>query len=189
VRYFCCQSVQKYLPAYDEIFPRIAVAVPNARFVFLNTRPRATEIFRRRLGAAFSRYGLWVMDYCRWVPELGQAAFSALIRDSDIFLDTIAWSGCNTALDALRHHVPIVTLPGELMRARHALAILQIAGVMDTVVHTVDEYVTMAARLGLDSGLRADISARLAAGAARVFGDQAPVRALEAFLTDVFERA
>jgi len=182
VRYFCCQSMQKYLPMYDEIFPRIAMAVPNARFVFVNTRPRATEILWQRLGAAFGRYGLWMMDYCRLVPTMGTAAFSALIRDSDIFLDTIGWSGCNTALDAFRHHVPIVTHPGEMMRGRHALAVLRSAGVMDTVADTVDDYVTIAARLGLDDGLRANISARLAAATSRVFGDQAPVRALEAFL-------
>ena len=188
-RFFCCQSSQKYLPAHDDIYPRIAAALPGARFVFLNAWPRATETLWRRLDAAFARHGLVGATYCRFANAMPHAVFAALLRDSHVFLDTPDWSGCNTVLEALRYRVPIVTFPGEMMRARHAAAILGQAGVTETIAGSIDEYVDFAVRLGRDADWRDSVAARMQAGADRVFGDLAPVRGLEDFLTEAVARA
>ncbi len=49
--FWCCQSLFKYLPQHDDIFPRIAGEVGLCKFVFIkNPRSeRITEVFRRRL--------------------------------------------------------------------------------------------------------------------------------------------
>jgi protein O-GlcNAc transferase len=184
VRIACCQSLPKYLPEHDDIFPRISLQVPTARFLFVGTQRRGMEILSARLDAAFTRYGLAFDAFCRFVETLPVARFSAMIRNAHIFLDTPLWSGCNTTLDAIGHAIPIVTMPGPMMRGRHGSAILTLAGVTDTIARTPDEYISIAVGLAKDVAWRGEISARLAAGRAQVFGDTSPVRALEAFLMD-----
>jgi predicted O-linked N-acetylglucosamine transferase (SPINDLY family) len=189
VRISCCQGLSKYLPMHDEIFPRIAQQLPMARFLFVAVDQRDAEILARRLDAVFARFGLSSVVHCRFAPVMTAPSFSSMIRDSHIFLDTLVWSGCNTALDALGHGIPIVTLPGDLMRGRHCLAILTIAGVTETIARSLDDYIAITVRLGQDPAWRAEISARTKAGAARVYGDTTPVRALEDFLTDAVAKA
>ncbi len=189
VRLLCCQATAKYQPEHDDLYPRIALELPNARFLFIDMGQRNKDILWGRLFTAFAHHGLDATIYCRFMPTLPQAAFSALIRDSHIYLDTIGWSGCNTTLDAVGHHIPVVTLPGATMRARHSLAILSIIDVTDTIVHTIDDYIAMVVRLGRDLAFRQAISARLAAGKSRLYGDITPVQALEAFLEDAVDRS
>ena len=54
VVYWCCQSLYKYLPRFDGIFARIAAAVPDARFLFIEYPhgQRVNAIFRERLAAS-----------------------------------------------------------------------------------------------------------------------------------------
>jgi predicted O-linked N-acetylglucosamine transferase (SPINDLY family) len=99
-------------------------------------------------------------------------------------LDSIGWSGCNSTLESLAHNRPIVTFAGELMRGRHTAAILQMMGLGETTARTVDDYVAIAVRLGRSAAERAAVSARIAAGKHRVYGDRACIAALEAFLDD-----
>ncbi|MGQ9837251.1 MAG: hypothetical protein ACUVRV_04620 [Cyanobacteriota bacterium] len=56
-------------------------------------------------------------------------------------LDVILWSGGNTTLEALPYELPIITLPGSLMRGRHTYAILQQLGIPDTIAHSLEDYV------------------------------------------------
>src|SRR5262249_58926998 len=58
--FWCGQSLYKYLPRYDDVFPRVAQAVPGCQFVFV-VHPQgepATEPFRRRLEPVFVTDGL-----------------------------------------------------------------------------------------------------------------------------------
>ena len=48
-------------------------------------------------------------------------------------------------------HLPVVTLPGEFMRRRHAFAILTMMDVTETIAGSLDDYISLAVRLGTDS--------------------------------------
>jgi protein O-GlcNAc transferase len=189
VRFVSCQMIAKYLPAYDDVLPRIAAVLPAARFVFVATRAHPTAIFQRRLAAAFARHGLQARVFCHFVVGMSCAKFSALVRDADVFLDTIGWSGFNTTLEARAHGVPVVTLPGRFMRGRHSQGVLTAAGVTETIAASVDDYVALAARLGRDVAWRRRVSERMREGARCVFDDVAPVRGLEEFLVEAVEQA
>jgi len=97
-------------------------------------------------------------------------------------LDTSRWSGGNTSLDAIACGLPVVALPGRLMRARQSAAMLMLAGVDELIAHDMDEYVAIAARIGADRSWRDGVSARLSTGRSRVFDDPAPVAALSDWL-------
>ncbi len=186
VVYLCCQFVSKYLPQYDGVFARIARAVPRARFVFINPRAdRRTGWLMDRLRQAFAAEGLDAGAHVVMLPYLSPAQYQGLNQRADVYLDSIGWSGGNTTLEAVAAGLPIVTLPGALMRGRHTAAILRLADVTETIAADLDGYVDIAAQLGLDAELRRRVGARVAAGAARIHQDLRPLRALEDFLDRV----
>ena len=179
----------KYLPQYDDVLPQIAKITGECQFVFL-TRKKSTPVvnsFRRRLAAAFARHNLSSDDYLVFLPRLDYDAYFSLYRTADIYLDSIGWSGCNTTMDAIACDLPVVTLPGDLMRGRQSMAILEMMGLTTTVADSVDDYVQIAARLGRDARWRTQIREQIAMNKHRLYGDMTPIAALEAFLEKAVE--
>ena len=184
VVYWCCQSLPKYLPQFDEVFARIATEVPDCQFTFIEFGGGrgVTEIFRARLDRAFEAVGLSAGDHCVFLPRLAPDRFVAAIGQCDVVLDSIGWSGCNSILESLAHNVPIVTLAGEMMRGRHTAAILNMMDVRATTARTVDEYVSIASSLGRNKARRIELSAEIAEKKNRVYRDRDCIVALETFL-------
>jgi len=184
VAYWCCQSLPKYLPQFDSVFARIAVEIPGCQFAFIEFPggQGITELFRARLDRVFRAVGLDAADHCVFLPRLAPALFVAAIGHCDIALDSIGWSGCNSVLESLVHNIPIVTFAGKMMRGRHTAAIMEMMGIGETTARTIDEYVSMAGRLGRDATKRAELSARIASHKHRVYRDRRSVAALEDFL-------
>jgi protein O-GlcNAc transferase len=184
VVYWCAQSLPKYLPQYDEVFVRITSEVPGCQFVFIEFAggKGVTEMFKARLDRAFGAIGLKAGDHCVFLPRLAPERFAAAIRRCDIVLDSIGWSGCNSILESLAHDLPIVTLAGELMRGRHAAAILNRMGVRETTARSVEEYISIAAALGSDRARRGEASSRISSNKHRVYRDLEPIAGLESFV-------
>jgi predicted O-linked N-acetylglucosamine transferase (SPINDLY family) len=184
--YWSGQALYKYLPRYDAIFPRIAAAVGACQFVFIGfARSHAvTEAFRARLGAAFAASGLEAERYCVFLPPMPQDRFVAAVGVADVVLDTPGWSGGKSTLDCLAQDPAIVTWPGRFMRGRHTAAILRRIGCTTTIAGSEDEYVSIAARLGLDPAWRAEVRQAVAQGKGPAFGDLEYVRGLEGFLAE-----
>jgi predicted O-linked N-acetylglucosamine transferase (SPINDLY family) len=184
VVYWCCQSMPKYLPQFDDVFARIAAEVPDSQFAFIEFGGgrAVTEMFRARLDRAFKAVGLNAGAYCVFLPRLAPDRFAAAIGQCDVVLDSIGWSGCNSILESLLHNVPIVTFAGDLMRGRHAAAILEMMDIRQTTARTIEEYVSMAACLGRAPEKRAQLSAEIVSKKHRVYRDSACIAALESFL-------
>ncbi|UEM05559.1 tetratricopeptide repeat protein [Skermanella rosea] len=182
--FWCCQSLFKYLPCDDDLFVRIAARLPDAFFLFIDymPAPRVALTFRRRLATAFARAGLDADRHCRFLPQMDHARFHAVAGLTDIFLDNPSWSGHNTTLEALTHGLPIVTLPGGLMRQRHSAGILEMTGIRETIAPCRDGYVEIAVRLGSDRRRRAELRQALRRAAPKAFHDSSAVRALESVL-------
>ena len=182
--FWSAQTLTKYLPQYDKVFVSIALAAGDCQFVFLRHvgGSHITQVIRERLERAFSAAGLWAGNYCVFLDRLSQSKFVAAAGLSDIFLDSIGWSGCNSALESLPQNLPIVTMPGAMMRGRHCAAILQMMGVTETIADTIDDYVAIAARLANDPEERQALRERMKASAHKVYRDRACITALEDFL-------
>lgn len=183
--YLCCQYVSKYLPQHDDLFARIARSVPDSQFLFINPRADGvTARLRRRLDDAFARHGLNAARHVVSLPYLSPGQYAALNHRADVYLDSVGWSGGNTTLEAVAEGLPVVTLPGRLMRGRHSSAILTQIGVTETIAADPDHYVAIATHLGTDRAWRAAVAARVRAGARRIHEDARPLRTLE----DALER-
>jgi protein O-GlcNAc transferase len=184
--YWSGQALYKYLPRNDLVFPRIAAAVGACQFVFIGfAKSKAvTEAFRARLGQAFAAFGLDADRYCVMLPPMPREHFLAAVGLADVVLDTLEWSGGRSTFDCLTQNPAIVTLPGRFMRGRHTAAILRRIGCTETIANSVDDYVAIATRLGLDAAWRMGVRRAVADRKHRAFRDIAPIRALEDFLTD-----
>ena len=189
--FICTQSFFKYLPRYDEVFPRIAMEAGECQFAFIANSRTATlgERFLRRLETAFSRFGLRMTDYVKVVPTLDAAHYRAFNQIADIFLDSIGWSGCNSTMEALACDLPVVTMPGETMRGRHTHAILKMMDVSETEGRNIDEYVAIAARLAKDTAWRKEISEKVARNKHMAYYDMECIRDLETFIRQAVANA
>jgi protein O-GlcNAc transferase len=187
VRYLCCQSVFKYLPQHDAVFPRIAEQVDRCHFVFVNDKVAyRAGAFRWRIAAAFAAHNLEVDRYCSFIDALPLPQFLDLIRQSDVYLDTIGFSGFSTAMMALEQGCPVVTVEGEFMRGRLASGVLRRIGVVDTIAADADSYVGIAATLGTDAKTRGRLAARIRTSVPLAFDDRPPVSALANWLETQF---
>ncbi|PSF31392.1 hypothetical protein C7H19_22710 [Aphanothece hegewaldii CCALA 016] len=189
ILFWCCQSLYKYLPQDDDVFPRIAQQLPQCKFIFLEA-PQGkaiTEIFQRRLNRTFSEFGLSYHAYCRFLPRLSAGAFKGVAAIADIILDSVGWSGCNSTLESLSHVLPVVTLPGELMRGRHTMAILKMMGIEELIATSKDDYINLAVRLGQDPLYRQQIREKIDDNKYKLYGDLQPIFALEKFLINTIQ--
>jgi predicted O-linked N-acetylglucosamine transferase (SPINDLY family) len=182
--FWCGRSLYTYLPEFDQVFPRIAQAVPNAQFAFIEY-PKGTHVtkqFSERLDRAFAKLGMNYKDYCFFLRRLSQPEFSAAASLSDIVLDSIGWSGANSTMESLPHSLPVVTMLGPMMRGRHAPAILTMIRVTETIAATLNEYVQIAIRLALEQDWRMTVRERMRANSHKAYRDRACILALEDFM-------
>lgn len=189
VVYLSCQSLFKYRPCFDDVFPAIAYGMPQARFLFLAQNGLGgTAIFRERLENAFSRRGMDWRAHCVLANPVTPDQFPSLLDCADVFLDSLGWSGCNTTLEAITRGLPVVTMPGTTMRGRHSAAMMEGMGLSNWVAATEAEYVGLARELATPIA-RVELAQAIVARRERLFRDPAPVRALEDFLEEAVRGA
>jgi len=184
--YWCCQSLFKYLPRHDWVFARIASAVPEARFLFIQYPDgEVTAIFRDRIVAAFAEAGLDAERFCRFLAPMSMTRFAGISRIADVFLDSLEWSGCNSTLEALAWgNLPVVTMAGDLMRGRHSAAILRMLGVPELIADCPERFVELATELGRDGTRRRALATRIARDKHKLYADHACIEGLARYLHD-----
>jgi predicted O-linked N-acetylglucosamine transferase (SPINDLY family) len=114
-----------------------------------------------------------------WVKALTQPEFLRFLQLADVILDTPSWSGGNTTLEALTFGKPVITLPGTLMRARHSLAFLKIAGAEGLVARDEEDYINLACDRERQHNAMKNMEP------AALFEDKECVAALDSFLRKV----
>ncbi|MEP6939197.1 MAG: tetratricopeptide repeat protein [Rudaea sp.] len=186
LRLLCLQSADKLHPRHDALFAAILKANPTARLDILCGKPaRIAERLSERLAAAFARAGVDFATRCAVHARQSPPDYRRFVAAADLCLDALDFSGCLTSLDALWADVPIVTLPGALMRGRQTAAMLGLLGLDELVARDCDDYLHIATRAAQDGDWRRSLVRRIAAGKHRLYDDRSVVDALCRFLADV----
>lgn len=181
----CPGLPQKYAPEDDPLWAAIAARLPEAKLVFFRSgAPVLHERLSLRLRRAFESKGLRYEDHVHWLPPLSRPQFFALMRDATVFLDSVGFSGFNTAMQAVECGLPIVTMEGDSLRGRFASGLLREAGLDECVAADPASYVEIAASLVHDNAHRLAIATHLRKHGAKLFGTREPVDALGAFIQD-----
>lgn len=178
----CAGSPSKYSPAHDHVFVQIAKKLGACQLVFFNFDENLTVILRERLQLAFAREQLDSTQYLRFIPFLNKQEFYGLMREANLYLDTIGFSGFNTAMQALVCDLPIITIAGTKMRGRLASAILDRIGLPELICRSNTAYIDLAVEFIQNRNLLNSIKDKIAKSKAILFNDIEPIRSLEQFL-------
>ena len=184
---FLCPGMPfKYAPQHDWVIAEIARRLGRCQFVFFIPEvSNLAEKLRQRLEAVFTRYGLNIDEHVIFIPWLNGPAFDGLLDRADVFLDTVGFSGFNTAMQAVERGIPVVTREGRFLRGRLASGILKRMGLQELVAGSEEEYISLAVELIRDGEYREHARKRIEAERHVLFEDMAPIRALENFLAEV----
>jgi protein O-GlcNAc transferase len=184
----CAGTPFKYMPASDKIWVAIAKGLPpksNARLVFFrSSRKLMSDMLEQRLRKAFESEALEFDAHVCIIQTLDRKRFFALMQKSAIMLDTIGFSGFNTALQGIECGLPVLAREGDFMRSRLASAIMRRIGMPELVARNDDEFIQMAIQLAGDASLRKQLRQKIVDRRSVLFRDLEPVRALERCLVE-----
>ncbi len=179
----CPGTPFKYTPQGDAALVAIAARLQahgRGRLVFfVNERQAMSAQVERRMRAAFAKAGVDHDRTVAWIPTLDRKRFFGLMQSATAMLDTIGFSGFNTAVQGLECDLPVVAFEGEFMRGRLASGPLRHLGLDELVATTTEGFADIAMRLVQDEAWRAHVGREIARRRHALFFDQAPVRALE----------
>jgi predicted O-linked N-acetylglucosamine transferase (SPINDLY family) len=180
----CAGTPFKYSPRHDAVWARIASGLRRGRLVFFRGgNAPMSELLEQRLRKAFERAGTDPARL-RFIPTLDRARFFGLMHRATLYLDSIGFSGFNTALQAIECGLPVVSCEGEFMRGRLGSGPLRRMGVLSTLAVSEDDYVERVLRLAEDDAARFEVQRGLISARDGLFDDVAPVRALERWLVE-----
>lgn len=166
--YLSCQNPMKYVAKYDHIYAEITERA-NSEIVFVGGLFKGDlQLFKRRFQRANIR--------ARWIEQLPARDYLRLIQLADVVLDAPAWNGGNTTIEALSYGKPVVSMPTQFMRGRHAAAFLSQAQVPELLCSSEGAYI--------DAALGVERLTETMRGASpeRLFMDPAPAGTIEQLL-------
>ena len=151
-------------------------------------RPSITVLanfLEARITRQFEAAGLNVKDNVRFIRWLNFHEFHCLLRHATVLLDTIGFSGYNTAVQAIECGLPLVTREGQFLRGRLASAVLRRMELTELIVQTKSDYVRLVVKLVTDRDYRAHIRHEIQQRRSVLFDDQSAMGPFQDFLKAV----
>lgn len=178
----CPGSPSKYSPENDRIFVEIAKRLGKCQFVFFSFQSELTQILKNRIGSCFQSENLQLDEYVKFIPFQSKENFYALMKQSDLYLDTIGFSGFNTAMQAIECNLPIITKDVEFMRGRLASGILDRLGMRSLVAQSNDAFIEISVDLILNKEKLHLTQSQIKYKQKILFDDLEPIRTFEQFI-------
>jgi protein O-GlcNAc transferase len=179
----------KYAPQYDHVWVQIAKGLQKrsflrkssaGRLVFFRSHSETSDrTLEKRLRAAFARGGVDFDAHVTIVPFLDHARFFGLMRKATLMLDTLGFSGFNTALQGIECDLPVLAFEGGFLRGRLASGILRELELPELVATDTTEFVQKAVELAKDPETVRVLRGKIIERRAKLFRNLSPIRALE----------
>lgn len=168
----CAGTSFKYAPQNDALWVDIARRCQPCKLIFFRSKPESLPtLLEARLRKAFADADMDFDTHVRFIPWLPQTDFFALLDRAEAYLDSIGFSGFNTAMQAVERCTPIVAWEGQFMRGRFASGILRELGLDEWIATSTSEYAALVERLCASSALRDDVRHTLSTRQARAFSN------------------
>jgi predicted O-linked N-acetylglucosamine transferase (SPINDLY family) len=189
----CPGSPFKYAPMHDAVWVQIAKGLrkklfrknSGGRLVFFRSKAelqdRALEL---RLRSAFAAGGVDFDARVSIIPFLDRARFFGLLRESALMLDTLGFSGFNTALQAAEGGIPMLTFDGDFLRGRLASGVMRRLQLPELIAATKQEFIERALELVAAPRRLQELRRKIIDRREILFRDLTTVRALENYLID-----
>lgn len=181
----CLGVPNKFSPLHDWVFIEIIKRLGDCQLIFMNDEKGASEILERRLRTRAEDAEIIFDRHVVFVPNQSRQGFSALMKSADVLLDTLGFSGFNTAMHAIGCGLPVITREGKFMRTRHASAILRKLGIEELITKTETEYIDLVEKLVLDRKFLHNIQCKIKDKENYLYRNENAIRALEDFFESV----
>jgi protein O-GlcNAc transferase len=185
----CPGTPYKYAPQNDWILADIARRLGKGKLIFFDYQTNFTQILKLRLKKVFNEANLALSDYVVFIPWQKPGEFYGLMKCADVYLDTIGFSGFNSAMQAVDCALPIVAKECNFMRGNFASGILKKMAIPELIAKTDNAYVELAVRLVQDSLYRNQIENRIIQTRDTLYDDIESIRAFENFLLKKVEHS
>lgn len=182
----CPGTPFKYQPEHDHIFVDIARGVPDAQLVFFRpSAPALSRLLELRIAKEFEAAGLNVKDHVSFVRWLTFHEYHCLLRHADVLLDTIGFSGYNTAVQAMECGLPLVTREGRFLRGRLASGVLRRVDLQELIAKSNADYVNLVVKLATDHFYQANVRHEIQQRSSVLFDDRSAMGPFQDFLESV----
>lgn len=177
----CLQNPLKLTPDFDEVLLEILTS-NRVRIGLFAVSPLIAARWYQRITAKLDAFNSDAADRLHLLPPVSHADLVAGISGAALVLDTPHFSGGSTSLDAIAAATPIVTFSGNRLRANQTSAMLQIVGTPELIAKNARAYIDTVRMLLDDEAERVRLRDVLRIGSTQLFGDFAPIVALQEFL-------
>jgi len=185
--YFCPHRLPKYHPLFDN-YLRLILEKDSTGYLLLTTgkdkEQAAPFVFRLRhaLGDDLFRRVLLA-------PSFSLDVYKKHLSVASCVLDSPVYVGDLTTHDAFDQGVPVVTVPGELLVQRYTSGLYRLMGIDSLIATNLEEYATIAVRLGTEPDYRQSMSEQIIQKREPVFSPEDTVRDYEQFFESVLFHA
>lgn len=175
----CLQSLHKLHPDYDALLEEIALANPDAGFVFVEDPIASrTKMFLNRL----EENAPSVRERCITLALMNRQEYHAISHCLDVLLDPIYYGSGITFFEASFVGAPIVTLEGNNLRSRVVACGYREMGLENApIAKNSKEYVELATRIAQDSDGRQKLRSEILEKNHLIFNRMDYVRSFEKF--------
>ena len=168
--------LQKMHPEFDWALGEILRSDPDGEVVLFGSRERPAwdEQLERRFKAVMPDVAARIVfrHFAR------HEEFLNLLMLADCVLDPFHFSGGVTTYVAFSIGVPVVTLPGELLRSRMTAGIYAQAGIEGCTAKSLEHFVTLALEFARNPSLRVAKGREIIAAHSRIFETREAVDAM-----------
>lgn len=182
--YASLQTLYKVHPDFDRSLVEILRRDPKGRLLLVSSRH---EGWNGKLRRRLAREGADVAGRIVFMPPVPLPDYLAALRDVDALLDTFHFGGGNSSYESFGMSSPVVTLPGERMRARITAALYARMGVPRWIARTPDHFVELALELANGGSSREAWRLEIREGADRFLENDGVVREFERFIASALD--
>ena len=136
----------KLLPSHDDIWVEIAKSKGDFQIILFESpmKKSYSSTVSERLKIKCELAGVDFENKFKFIPWLGRASFYALFRSSNLYLDSVGFSGFNTAMQATECILPVLAYEGNKMRGRLASSINRAMGLESLIVNNHEDFINKA---------------------------------------------
>ena len=178
----CAGSLHKYEPKNDWLFIEIIKKCKKVKFLFFSQNKDWEKKFFERMQNEFKKNNLEIISYIHIIPFLDESKFSNVLSKGTMYLDSIGFSGFNTAIKAIEENLPIVSLNNDRLKGNLANALLIRLGLRELIANSYDEYFEIINKILNNENYRQKIIKIIEEKKKIIYEDEEVINALENFI-------
>lgn len=179
-RIVCPSAAFKFQPENDLVFLDIVRANQTARLVFFHMTKRwISERFEARLRRVFSDAGMDFDSHVTFEDWMSPNDFHQYLAGSAVVIDSIGFSGYNTAIQALEVGTPFVAYEGQFMRGRLGAGVLRRIGLDHLVAENRERFVQIVSDVAQNPRLQGAVRKHIVDARDQLFMDRSVISAFE----------